>query len=210
MHKNTRSKCRQVWTLQAQRGRGWAFENQTGPIKTWPGRLWEKPHDRPPEEQCVSCVASSGPQWPLQSKQMWEMVRQHHKPDQRTRILSADRHREVDKDRERERGRYSEKSCSQKPSMLFEDVTSKATFQLFSGHYDMLYHMHCKNQHIQAIDSILMMYYSIIHWFIHLLNAFTQSHLHCIQCAHLTFCPFLLSLGIKPMILAFLEPLSTV
>lgn len=48
MHKNTRSKCRQVWTLQPRRGRGRAFENQTGPIKTWPGRLWEKPPESPP------------------------------------------------------------------------------------------------------------------------------------------------------------------
>lgn len=44
----------------------------------------------------------------------------------------------------------------------------------------------------------------------HLLNAFTQSDLHCIQGARLTFYQFLLSLGIKPMILVFLEPFSTV
>lgn len=48
MHKNTRSKCRQVSTLQPRRGRGRAFENQTGPIKTWPGRLWEKPPESLP------------------------------------------------------------------------------------------------------------------------------------------------------------------
>ncbi len=158
----------------------------------------------PRKNNVLSCVASSGLQCPLQSKQMQERVRQHRKPDQRTRILSADRHREVDKDREREKEGGTRRKAVPRNSQC------RATFQLFSGHYDTLHHMHCKNQHIQAIDSILMMYYSIIRWFMHLINAFTQSDLHCIQGAHLIFDQFLLSLGIKHMILAFLEPVSTV
>lgn len=104
MHKNTRSKCRQVWTLQLRRGRGRAFENQTGPIKTWPGRLWEKPPESPPGRTMSFLV------WLLQGhngryslKHMPEMVRNLRKPAQRTRILSADRGREVDNERAQKR-----------------------------------------------------------------------------------------------------------
>ncbi len=44
----------------------------------------------------------------------------------------------------------------------------------------------------------------------HLADAFIQSDLHCIQVTVFTFYQLLLSLGIKPMILALLAPRSTI
>ncbi len=46
--------------------------------------------------------------------------------------------------------------------------------------------------------------------FMNLADAFIQSDLHCIQVTVFTFYQLLLSLGIKPMILAFLAPCSTI
>ncbi len=47
--------------------------------------------------------------------------------------------------------------------------------------------------------------------FMHLADAFIQSDLHCIQVTvFFTFYQLLLSLGIKPMILALLAPCSTI
>ncbi len=46
--------------------------------------------------------------------------------------------------------------------------------------------------------------------FMHLADAFIQSDLHCIQVTVFTFYQLLLSLGIKPMILALLAPCSTI
>ncbi len=45
--------------------------------------------------------------------------------------------------------------------------------------------------------------------FMHLADAFIQSDLHCIQVTVSTFYQLLLSLGLKPMILALLAPCST-
>ncbi len=45
---------------------------------------------------------------------------------------------------------------------------------------------------------------------LHLADAFIQSDLHCIQVTVFTFDQPLLSLGIKPMILALLAPCSTI
>ncbi len=46
--------------------------------------------------------------------------------------------------------------------------------------------------------------------FMHLADAFIQSDLHCIQVTVFTFDQLLLSLGIKPMILALLAPCTTI
>ncbi len=45
--------------------------------------------------------------------------------------------------------------------------------------------------------------------YLHLADAFIQSDLHCIQVTVSTFYQLLLSLGIKPIILALLVPCST-
>ncbi len=52
-------------------------------------------------------------------------------------------------------------------------------------------------------------YIYITFTFMHLADAFIQSDLHCIQVTVSTFYQLLLSLGIKPMILALLTPCST-
>lgn len=150
MHKNTRSKCRQVWTLQSQRGRGRAFENQTGPIKTWPGRLWEKPPESAPGRTMSFLV------WLLQGHNgCYSLNTCGRWSDSAVSQISALEYWvliEVEKwtktETEKEGG--IQRRAVPRNSQC-RDVNSKATFQLFSGHYDMLYHMHWENQNFKQL-----------------------------------------------------------
>ncbi len=64
-------------------------------------------------------------------------------------------------------------------------------------------------QHFTKIKIEHMWSKSHVITFMHLADAFIQSDLHCIQVTVFTFYQLLLSLGIKPMILALLAPCST-